>query len=212
MDVNDPVTAHFDAHLTNRLKERQRLDVTDGAADFNKTDIGIAGALLDTLLDFVGNVRNDLDSGTEVVAAALLADDAFVNAPGRKVAVAPAGGRPHKALVVAEIEVGLGTVMRDKYLTVLKRAHRARIHVEVGIQLDHADRKSAGLENGAKTGRSDALAKRGDHAAGYENIRCHIIAYDRRKQQRAGPKAPQSLRVLFSNPWKYSPSLDKRRF
>jgi hypothetical protein len=44
----------------------------------------------------------------------------------------------HEALVVAQVEVGLGPVVGDVDLAVLERAHRARIHVDVGIELDHA--------------------------------------------------------------------------
>ena len=43
----------------------------------------------------------------------------------------------HEALVVAEIEVGLGAVLGDEDLAVLERAHGARIHVDVGIELEH---------------------------------------------------------------------------
>ena len=37
-----------------------------------------------------------------------------------------------EALVVAEVEVGLGAVVGDEDLAVLERAHRARIDVDVG--------------------------------------------------------------------------------
>ncbi len=43
---------------------------------------------------------------------------------------------------MAKVEVRLGAVRGNEYLTVLKGTHRARIHIEVGIQLDHADRES----------------------------------------------------------------------
>jgi hypothetical protein len=41
--------------------------------------------------------------------------------------------------VVADVEVGLGPVLGDEHLTVLERVHRARIHVQVWIQLLHDD-------------------------------------------------------------------------
>ena len=61
---------------------------------------------------------------------------------------------------MAKVEVGLGAVVRDEYLAVLERAHRARIDVDVGIELDHADRKPTCFENGAEAGRRDAFAER----------------------------------------------------
>jgi len=37
-------------------------------------------------------------------------------------------------LVVPEIEIGLGAVLEHIHFAVLKRAHRARIDIEVGIE------------------------------------------------------------------------------
>ncbi len=36
----------------------------------------------------------------------------------------------------------LGAIMSDENLAVLERAHRAGIHIDVRIQLDHADREA----------------------------------------------------------------------
>ena len=44
-----------------------------------------------------------------------------------------------EAFVVAEIEIGLGAVVGDEHFAVLIRAHRARIDVEIGIELAEAD-------------------------------------------------------------------------
>jgi hypothetical protein len=74
----------------------------------------------------------------------------------------------HEALVVAEVEVGLGAVVGDEHLAVLERAHGARIDVDVRIELDHGDLEAAGLEDGAERGGGDALAQRGNDAAGDE--------------------------------------------
>ena len=79
----------------------------------------------DALLDLVGDVRHDLDRAAQEVAAPLAADHGGVDAAGRDVA----GTRQvhvDEALVVAEVEVGLGAIVGDEHLAVLVRAHRAR--------------------------------------------------------------------------------------
>src|SRR5690606_41367124 len=76
----------------------------------------------------------------------------------------PAGGGAHEALVVAEIQVGLGAVAGDEHLTVLERTHGARIHVDVGIELDHGDLQPARLEDRAERGGCNALPQRRNHA------------------------------------------------
>src|SRR5690606_30956116 len=91
-----------------------------------------------------------------------------------EVAVAPRRG-PHEALVVPEIEVGLGAVVRDEHLAVLERAHRARIDVDVRVQLYHRDLEAARLEDRAEGGRCNALTQRGHDAAGDKNKTRQVI-------------------------------------
>src|SRR6185436_8293814 len=111
--VNDVVSAELDAELAYRLEERQRLDVAHRAADLHHADVGIAGAELDGALDLVGDVRDHLHRGAQVVTAALLRDHAFIDAPGGEIAV-PAGVRAHEARIVAEVEIALGAVIGDE--------------------------------------------------------------------------------------------------
>ena len=69
VDVADVVAAELQAHLPDRLEERQRLDVAHRAADLDDRHLGVAGAALDEGLDLVGDVRDDLHRAAEVVAA-----------------------------------------------------------------------------------------------------------------------------------------------
>jgi hypothetical protein len=49
------------------------------------------------------------------------------------------GGTPGEALVVAEIEIGLGAVVGHEHFAVLIRRHRSGIEVEIGVELAEAD-------------------------------------------------------------------------
>ena len=90
------------------------------------------------VLDLVGDVRDDLHRPAEVVAAALLVDHRLVDAAGGEVVGWREVERVREALVVAEVEVGLGAVVGDVDLAVLERAHRARVDVEVRVELHAA--------------------------------------------------------------------------
>ena len=79
----------LDAQLTDRLEERQGLDVADGAADLDHADVRLTRAQADAALDLISDVRDDLNRGAQVVAAAFLGDDALVDASGCEIAVAP---------------------------------------------------------------------------------------------------------------------------
>jgi len=47
---------------------------------------------------------------------------------------------------MAEVEIRLGAIVGDIDLAVLIRAHRARIDVEIGVELAHADAIAARLQ------------------------------------------------------------------
>ena len=165
------------AHLAHRLEEGQRLDVADGAADLDDRHVDlVAGAAADEVLDLVGDVRDHLHRLAEVVAAALLLEHALVDLAGGEV-VGALHPRGDEALVVAEVEVGLGAVVGDEHLAVLERRHRARIDVEVRIELDEGDFEAARFEDRGEGRRSDALAQRGHHAAGDEDELGHCVRH-----------------------------------
>ena len=149
MDVDRVVARQLVLELADRLEERQALDVADGAADLDQHEVVIVIAGEDEFLDGVGDVRNHLDGGAEIVAAAFLGDDVLVDAPGGDV-VGLGGRPPGEALVMAEIEIGLGAVVGHEHFAVLIRRHRSGIEVEIGVELAKADLVPAGLQQGTK--------------------------------------------------------------
>jgi hypothetical protein len=139
VDVQHVGSADVLAHLADRLEEGQRFDIADGAPDLHDDDIGIAVArhATDPLLDLVGDVRDDLDRAAQVVAATLLGDDSLVDAARRDVAELAQVG-VDEALVVTEVQVGLGAIVGDEHLAVLVRRHRPGVDVDVRVELEDA--------------------------------------------------------------------------
>ena len=72
-------------------------------------------------------------------------------------------------LVVAEVEVGLTAVLGDEDLTVLEGVHRARVDVDVRVELAHGDPEATALEQPTERRGGEALAQRGRHPAGEED-------------------------------------------
>src|SRR5690606_17841348 len=138
--------AYFHTQLADRFEERLRLDIAHGSADFHQGHVGITGALDHPTLDLVGDVRNDLDGGAQIITPALAAQHVFVDATGGKVIVLGHAGA-NEPLVVTQVQVGLGAVVGDEHLTVLERAHGARIDVDVRIQLEHGDLQAPRLQD-----------------------------------------------------------------
>ncbi len=169
VDVDGVLAPDVLSKLADRLQKRQALDVADRAADLDQHDIGVSSRQADAVLDFVRDVRDDLDGPAEIVAAALFLNHRHVDLAGRPVAVA---GRRHagEPLVVPEIQVGLGPIVGHVDLAVLIRAHRARIHVDVRVELLKGHAIAVALEQGADRRGGEALAERRHHAAGHEDV------------------------------------------
>src|SRR3979409_1497581 len=95
------------AELADRLEERQALDVADRAADLNQHEVDAVVAVAPEILDRIGDGRDHLDGGAEVIAAPLLGEDLLIDAAGGDV-VLPACRPAGEAFVMPEVEIGLG--------------------------------------------------------------------------------------------------------
>ena len=122
------------AELADGLEERQALDVAHRAADLHQHEVDPVVAGGDECLDGVGDVRDHLHGAAQIVAAPLPREDLLVEA-ARGDVVGLLRRHAGEALVVAEVEVGLGAVIRHEHLTVLVRAHGTGVDVEIGVEL-----------------------------------------------------------------------------
>src|SRR6185369_14566166 len=172
VDVAGVDAAFLDSHLADRLEEGQRLDVAHRTADLDDADLGILARGLDGGLDLVGDVRDHLHRAAQVVAAALLVDDALVDLAGGEVVGLGHPGA-HEALVVAQVQVGFRAVFRDEHLAMLEGRHGAGIHVDVGIKLHHRDFDFSRFEDRGEGGGGDALPEGGNDATGHEDVLGH---------------------------------------
>ncbi len=68
------------AELADGFEERQALDVPHRAANLDEHEVDpFAGIGQDEAFDLVGDVGDHLDGGAQIIAAALLLDDGFVD-------------------------------------------------------------------------------------------------------------------------------------
>ena len=159
------------AQLAHRLDEGQRLDIAHRAAQFGDDDVVdlLLRQQLNAPLDLVGDMGDDLHGLAQVIAAALLFDDAFIDF-ARGDVVGLRGGDRRKALVVPQIEVGLRTVFGDVALAVLVGVERPGIDVDVRVELLNGHRIAARLQQAGDRCRDDAFAQRRSHAAGNKDV------------------------------------------
>jgi hypothetical protein len=199
VDVEAVLAAHVEGKLADCLKEGQPLDVADGPADLGDHDVDvIADQLHHRRLDLVGHVRDHLD-GLPLVGLPLplLLDDREVDLAGREVAVAGQRG-VGEPLIMAEVQVGLPSVVEDVDLAVLIRAHRAGVDVDVRVELLEPDPQPPMLQEHPDRGAGQPLAQRADHTAGHENVLGH-------ESPRLPPTFPGPHRVNIT--WRSTPPL-----
>ncbi|MNE82723.1 hypothetical protein D3C80_1794700 [compost metagenome] len=76
---------------------------------------------------------------------------------------------------MTQVQIGFGAVVRHEHFTMLERRHGARIHVDVGIELDQSDFEAARFEDRSKGGGGDSLAQGRHHTAGDEDKFGHVF-------------------------------------
>jgi len=152
------IATQFLAHLPDSFHKRQRLNIPYRAPNFHNSDVDILRHFLHGSFNFIGHVRNDLHSFAQIIAPPFFGDDLLVNPASSPVVIAGQLG-VGEALVMAEIEISLGAVVGDEYLSVLEGRHGARIHIEVGIELHQVDFQPATFQQAAHRSRRQTLAQ-----------------------------------------------------
>ena len=95
-----PFAPEFICQLADRFQIRLPFNVADGSPDFAQDKIFVRQVGKDKAFDFVGHVRNYLNGGAEIVAAAFPVEHPLVNFAGSH-AVVPGGGNAGKTFVMS---------------------------------------------------------------------------------------------------------------
>ena len=174
MDEAAVLPSLLQTHLTDGLKEGLALNIAGGAADLGNDHVrlGGGGQIVDVALDLVGDVGDDLHRLPQISALTLLVQHVPVYLAGGQVGVF-VQVFVDEALVMTQIQIGLGAVIGHEHLAVLQRAHGARVHVHIGVQLLAGHLQAAALQKPTQRCSGNAFAQTGDHAAGHKNKFCH---------------------------------------
>ena len=175
MDVEHIVPAYFLLHLADSLHKWQGLDITYSTTDFGNNHIGTitSSYIIDTLLDFIGNMRNNLYSLAQIIATALLVENIPVYLAGGDIG-ALGQVDVDETLIVAQIQIGFCTIIGNKNLAVLIWAHGAWVNIDIWIKLLNSNLDTTILQQTSQGSSSNALAQRRNYTAGNENILCHV--------------------------------------
>ena len=136
----DGTLAEFPFQLSDSLHEWRALDVTNGTSDFGNDEVVVVflSEELDIALDLVSDMWHDLDGFAKIVAAALLVDDALINAPCCQ-RVGLGSLNACESLIVSKVEVCLHTVDSHIAFAVLIGIERTWVDVDVRIEFLDGD-------------------------------------------------------------------------
>ena len=161
MDIEHIVPAHFLLHLADSLHKRQGLNIAHSAADFGDNHIRtvISCHIIDTLLDFVGDVRNNLHGLAQIIPATLLVQHVPINLAGSYVGTLGQAD-VNKTLIMPQVQVSFRTIIGNEHLAMLIRAHGTRVNVDIRVKLLNSDLDTAIFQQASQGSCRDALAQR----------------------------------------------------
>ena len=154
MNVHDVLRAGFENELPDRFEKRQAFDVSGRSTNLGDDDVVFAfiGKFANAVFDYVGDVRNHLDGFAEIIAPPFFQNHPLVDLTAGEIVVAREDAIG-EALVMTEVEIGLGSVVEHVNFAVLEWIHRSRIDIEIGIELLEHDAQTAQLEQRTKGSR-----------------------------------------------------------
>ena len=160
--------------LAHRLNKRLRLYIAYRSADFgyNNVRTGLSAYSVNKILYLVCYMRYDLNGGAEIFSPALLIEHLPVDLAGGKVGIL-VQILVYKTLVMSEVKVGFGAVLGDVNLSVLIRAHGARVNIYIRVELLRRHLKPAAFKKPAERRRGYSLAETRNNASGNKYIFSH---------------------------------------
>ena len=140
MDIQDIIFANILFNLTNRLQEGQAFNIAYCATDFRDNEISII-LLADAenaLLDFIGNVRNNLHRTAQIITTAFFIYYTLVNLTCSGIGILRQVDI-NKAFIMSQIQICFCTVISNEHLAVLIRTHRPRVNIDIRVELLDGD-------------------------------------------------------------------------
>ena len=89
MNQNGILMTDFMLELTNRFEERLTFDISNRTSYFNNCNlsVGISKVSIKTTFNFIGNMRNDLDSTAAIIASSFLMKNRPVDFTGGNIRI-----------------------------------------------------------------------------------------------------------------------------
>ena len=161
----------FVLELTDGFQKRLTFNITNGSAHLDDGDSGscIRKIAVKPAFDLIGDVRDNLNGSSAVVAAAFLLKYGPVDLSGGNIGIL-VQTFIDETLIMSQVQVCLGSVIGNEHLAVLYRIHGSGIDIDVRVKFLHGHFVTAGFEQSSERCGSNSLAESGYNAACDENV------------------------------------------
>gem|GEM_PF-5233001 len=151
-------SSHLKTHLTCRFKIELIFHISDGSSDFYNHNITSRRlrCFADFFFDQVSEVRDNLHSLAEIRPVSLTIEHLSVELTGT-IGRMLIKGFINESLVMSEIEICLGSIIRHEHLSMLKRRHGSRIDIEIPVKFLHRDTVPGGFHKSSNRGCGDSF-------------------------------------------------------
>ena len=166
------MAAYLQSKLAQRLQEQITFNITHRTTDFCDDDIAflvLFRQIIQALLNLIGNVRDVLYSLAQIITTALFFQHLLKHFTAGQV-VEARKLTMNESLVVPEVQIRLGSVIKHIHFAVLVRAHGAGVYVQVGVKLLHCYLQPAMLQQRTDGCCCKTFTERGYYTACYKNV------------------------------------------
>ena len=179
VNVKYIITTYVFFHLADSFHEWQAFNITYSTADFSNNYICVIlfTYAVYVLFDFICNMWNYLYSAAQVITFTFFIDYRPVHFTCCNVGTFTKVNID-KAFIVTQIKVSFSTVICYEYFTVLVRAHRTRVNINVWVKFLNRYIETAVFKQATQGCCCNPFTKRRNNAASYENIlSCHDASH-----------------------------------
>ena len=173
MDAQEVLLRQLPLQLPHGFHKGLAFHIAHRAAHFGDNDVIVPSLPQQEhpALDFVRNVRNNLDGLSQVSPLPFLGDDGVVDS-ARGDIIGLRGVNAQKTFIVAQVQVRLGAVLRHVAFPVLVRIQRSGVYIQIGVEFLDGDAKASCLQQFGQRGRNNSFTQGGSNASRNENILC----------------------------------------
>jgi hypothetical protein len=157
----EAVATELPTELAHTFDIRQRFDVAYSTTDFGDNEVEIASVaeLFYVAFDFVGDMRDDLNSFAQEIATTFASDYVLIYATRCNV-VGLRRRDVEETLVVTEVEVGFVTIVSHVALAMFVRIESTWVDVDIRVEFLVSNSVTTSLEEFAKRSCDDAFTER----------------------------------------------------